>query len=125
MYPPYELRVLAEDDLRAVRPVPEGRISVAMRIAQAVWPDLPWKTDTLECRVRAYVEELTVLSAKHGLWVTPTSPGGRPVLSQDPGMSPGYTLYQTIDGLGFCMDRASFLCEAQNDIIAELDEDDD
>ena len=102
--PPYYLRPMSEDDLRNVRPVVEHTIRLARRIAEHLWPHLPWIESEAQ-RARAFADELEVLSRKHRLWIRGMAPAMLPLLAKGEDDEGGYVLKPTDDGMTFTIDR--------------------
>lgn len=96
--PPYVLKPVSEEELFSIKPVTEFTIDFASRKAQILWPDLPWKPDTLKIKIRSFAEELENLSRKYGLWVRGYSPGMPPLVAEECGKEKGYELGFTLDG---------------------------
>lgn len=53
-------------DIRTIRPVMDEALPGALWKAQALWPDLPWKTGTL-VQMRRFIEDFEKLCRKHGV----------------------------------------------------------
>ncbi|MDB5225162.1 MAG: hypothetical protein JWL87_114 [Candidatus Adlerbacteria bacterium] len=102
--PPYILREVTEDDLRAVRPVHERSIAMAGRMAEAMWPHLPWKQG-LAVRAKAFADALAALSREHGFWIRSPYDTMRPILSEAHGDERGYTIRILDDGMAYTIDR--------------------
>lgn len=99
------IRLIQEDDLRAVRPVTEHDIANATRIAQRLWPELPWK-EPQDHKVLAFALELEVLSRKHGIWIRSSVPAQQPHLAMSDGEDEfGYILSPTANVTGYTIDR--------------------
>ena len=101
---PYDLREVSETDLKTIRPVGEHNISTARRLAESVWPDLPWK-DSEARRAKAFADELEALSRKHKFWIRSAMPSALPILAEGGDDEAGYTLIPTADAGGFQIDR--------------------
>lgn len=98
---PYETRPITEEKLKAVAPVLynyDHFIESLSKKAQMVWPDLPWKSDTLVARVRAFTEELEALSRKHNLWIYGNFPTALPAIAEGDGEEKGYALEAVMGG---------------------------
>ena len=78
---PWDVRPICEDDLRRVRRVPEGTVDAMGRLAQAAWPDLPWKPESFQGRMEAFLADLEALSRRHRVWIRAPYPAARPVLA--------------------------------------------
>lgn len=89
---PFEIREITTEALLAQRPVSDGSIMCAARMAQVFWPNLGWKEDTQISRTRAFVEELERISRKHGVWIRAPYPTAKPVLTVGYGDEKGYSL---------------------------------
>ncbi|MEK7083372.1 MAG: hypothetical protein AAB972_04310 [Patescibacteria group bacterium] len=103
--PPYELRIITEADLYAVRPIQERSIDLAWRMAQALWPELPWKVTTHAKEVLAFMDDLEKISRAHNVWIRSPFPGCPPVLSRGDGSENGYVVSPTSDGMAYVFDR--------------------
>ena len=101
--PLHLLLPVTEDELRTVAPVHEMMIATASRIAQALWPDIPWKEDTLQSRVIAFADALEKLSRDHGFWIRGATPGSSPMIALSGDDEGGYELQPT--GLGYTINR--------------------
>lgn len=102
---PYELREITEHDLYAAREIKTMAIDLASRIAQALWPDLPWKIDSSQKKALAFLHDLEEISRRHGIWIRSAVPGCPPRLSHQEGSEGGYVLVPTIDALTYTIDR--------------------
>lgn len=100
---PYNLRDISEADILKVRPVRENGIDTAIHLAELIWPDLQWNGEAK--KVTAFVEELEVLSRKHGIWIRAAYPTAMPVLSEAFGEELGYTITPTANAGGYLLDR--------------------
>lgn len=103
--PPYDLKLISEEDLFAVKPITQITIDFILGAAQAVWPHLPWKIQSLKDRVTSFTSELEALSRKHGLWIYGSIPTMLPAIAQGQGDETGYQLSTTIDGLTYTINR--------------------
>ena len=103
--PPYDLKPIEEKDLFAVSPISEMEICLISKIAQAIWPELPWKQDALKSRVISFVEELEELSRKHGFWIYGNLPVSLPIIAEGVGDESGYEIGNTVDGLSYWVNR--------------------
>jgi hypothetical protein len=99
------VRRISEADLTAVRPVREERIRTVAKLAQALWPDLPWKDTSFQGRMAAFLAGLEELSRKHRIWVRSPYPAARPMLAEGDGDEAGYAGGLTGDGMAVCFDR--------------------
>ena len=103
--PPYDLQLITVADLTERRPVAEMSIKLARRLAESIWPELPWK-DSAESRATAFIDELEALSRKHGIWIRSPYATTRPLLApSDNKDEGGYVLTFTNDGVAFTFDR--------------------
>lgn len=105
LFPPHIIRDLTEADLRGAKPIDDMSIRRARRLAEALYPTLPWR-DSLEERMLAFASALETLSREHDVWIRGTYPTGRPHLSFGDGEETGYELHRTADGHGFIFDRS-------------------
>lgn len=102
--PPYELKVVYESDLRAIRIVHEHDIAVARNTAEALWTDYPWDNPVYR-RMIAFTDELEALSRKYGIWIRSPVPAQRPILSFACDGEAGYDLQIMMDGRQCMIDR--------------------
>lgn len=102
--PPYELREITESDLRAIRPVHVRAIAYTRRMAETIWPDLPW-INSSAAKAIAFADELETLCRKHGFWITGGVPANPPRLFVTGDDEGGYELRPTLDGLAFTINR--------------------
>jgi hypothetical protein len=102
--PPYDLRDIDEKTLYAKRPILDGTIAHARKMAEALWPELPWKS-TYAGRARIFADELETLCRRHGIWIRAPVPAQPPFLAPQHGEEGGYELRPTADGYGFTIDR--------------------
>jgi len=103
--PPYDLRSVTEEDLFAVRPIEQASMAFVLRIAQALWPALPWKSRSQKDRILSFVSELEALSQKHNLWLYGSTPTSLPRIAEGDGDETGYEATTTIDGLNYMVNR--------------------
>lgn len=102
---PYVIMDTSEDDLRSIRPVHEAAIEMIAKVAEALWPELPW-INGQQKRYKEFADELEALSRKYGLWIGGPVPGCPPaIFPGDDGLEKGYLLQQTVGGIGFRIDR--------------------
>ena len=66
---PYVLKPITETDLFKARPVHENVIERASLLAQAFWPELPWKKEALHARMLSFTGELEALCREHRIWI--------------------------------------------------------
>jgi hypothetical protein len=95
---PYVLKSVSEEELFSIKQISEYTIESASKKAQILWPELPWKSETLKNRIFAFSKELEAISRKHGLWLRAFLPTTPPVIAEDFGKELGYELGLTIDG---------------------------
>ncbi len=100
--PPLTLRSLTEKDFEGIH-YPHS-IHMARRLAEALWPELPWRDAKAE-KVTKFADALATLSRKHGVWIRSNVPGSPPMLAEGSGDEGGYVLTPTEDGLAFSIDR--------------------
>jgi hypothetical protein len=102
---PYIIMNINEDDLRSIRTVHEIAVEIIAKIAEALWPELPW-INGQQARYKKFADGLEALSRECNLWIGGPVPGCPPAIF--PGgdnLEKGYVLEQTADGLGFRIDR--------------------
>lgn len=105
--PPYEMRELSVADLHRDGEPPEMRASsvrMARKMAEAIWPDLPWIGSLAE-RMSAFADEFEILCRKHRLWIQSPVPATAPVIAFGEDDEGGYELRPTADGITFTIDR--------------------
>ena len=106
--PPYDIREISEEKLRVGWTCPrytaEYSIQRARRIAEVLWPELPWK-ETRITKIIAFADELEALCRKHKFWIRATVPASPPPLATEEGAEGGYRLRPTIDGITYTIDR--------------------
>lgn len=102
--PPSCIREIAIEELYATRPIHDRTIVFAGRLAEALWPNLPW-LDSQTRKVKAFADELEALSRKHGLWIRGSVPADPPRIYIDCGEEGGYEVRPTVDGLAHTIDR--------------------
>lgn len=98
------IREATEEELFAIRMIQDSHIERAARLAEALWPELPWKNSEAAKRI-AFLEELEALSRRHGFWLSRGVPGTLIHIREAFGEEKGYELRHTDDGLGFITDR--------------------
>ena len=101
--PPFDIREITADELRATRPVHDFVIARGRKLAETLWPDLPW-IETAASRAIVFADELETLCRKHGLWIFNNIPTQLPLLVQSDGEEGGYEVIQRMDG-GFAINR--------------------
>ena len=104
--PPYYIKPITEEKLVVTKSVSDMEIDFALKMSQAIWPDLPWKPTTLRGRVSSFAEELERISRKHRIWIRGCFPASLPVLAEGVGDEKGYKLEPTIDGLTYTINRS-------------------
>ncbi|MDP3778469.1 MAG: hypothetical protein Q8R30_00275 [bacterium] len=102
---PDNIQNITEQDMYGTRKIYEGSIRLASRIAQSLWPELPWKPNTLHNRMIAFMEDLEKLSHDHNLWIRSAVPGCRPVISEGDNLEGGYFFSPTATASAYVMDR--------------------
>jgi hypothetical protein len=94
---------VTEEDLQIIQPIHEHAIAMARKLAEALFPELPWES-TQETKILRFLEELEDVSRRHGLWVRSPYPAARPVL-EPTGEGEHYVAQRTADGFGFIFER--------------------
>ncbi len=102
--PPFTFHNVSESDLLAIRPVHDYTIKHARRLAEVLWPDLPWIESTAS-KITAFTDELEALCRKHGLWIRGAVPANPPRLFIGGGDEGGYEVRPTIDGIAYTIDQ--------------------
>lgn len=103
--PPLDIRPFREDELCVNSRKHERMIQTAEGIAALLWPDLPWKTDSLPGRMITFTDELEELSRKHGLWIRSMTSTHPIILDSAVGSEKGYTLEPLVIGSGYTINR--------------------
>jgi len=82
------------------------RLSIdrARRVAEALWPELPWQ-DSLASRLVAFADELEALSRKHRFWLRGPVPAMSPVVADSQNDEGGYLLEPMADGATHMISR--------------------
>ena len=104
---PYDLRTVSPEQLTREGEPEErkaGVVASARRMAETLWPELPWKT-TGVARLIAFADALELLCRRHGLWIRGPYPTMRPVLAVGYDDEGGYCLEAMADGQTFTIDR--------------------
>lgn len=105
--PPYQLREVDVKELYRSGESDEVRrlsVATARKLAETVWPELPWK-DSAAKRSIAFCDELEALCRKHNLWIRAPYPGAKPILTTGGDDEGGYEICPTFDGAAFTIDR--------------------
>lgn len=84
-----EIRDITTADLEAVRPVLRHSIDSARKMAEAVWPDLPWQ-NSHAAQMQAFLEDLERLCRKHGVFLREPYPASAPILYPMDGEEAGF-----------------------------------
>lgn len=77
---PVTLKAVNGADLRKVRLVSELGISRAALMAEALWPEWPWKEKCFKNRSIAFLKELEVLCKKYSVWIRSPYPNMKIVI---------------------------------------------
>jgi len=96
--PPYNFKPIAEEDIISNRPVSEIDIDSISKKAQAIWPDLPWRKNTLKPRAIAFAADLERISKKHKLWVCGSIQRSLPMITEGEEDEVGYVIRINLDG---------------------------
>lgn len=100
-----ETREITETDLFDDREIQERAINMALRCAEALWPEESW-TDSLASKALAYAEEIEEVSRKHGLWLWGGVATCPPLISDIPNEEvSGYTVRPLATIGGFSLHR--------------------
>ena len=105
--PPHNLVEVSEEKLLRdgeTNEIREASIQMARKIAEAIWPKLPWK-ESLASKVSAFADELEILCKKHRIWIRASFPATAPILAPSMDDEGGYILKPTADGLSFTIGR--------------------
>ena len=103
--PPYDLRLVTEEDLLAVKPAGQMTLDFVLRLAQALWPKLPWKSQSDKDKLLSFASELEALSRKYNYWIYGCTPTALPRIAQGQRDETGYLVSTTIDGMSFTINR--------------------
>jgi len=103
---PWLVLRMSEADLAAVRPLQEANMHTIAKLAQALWPDLPWLETSFHGRMAAFLADLDALSRKHQVWIRAPYPAASPMLAEGNGDEAGYRAGVTCDGLAISFDRS-------------------
>lgn len=79
------------EELQKSGPFRKDAVDRASRIAQALWPDLPWHADIFRSRTRSFLGELETLCRKHHLWMRAAIPAQKIHLYEMDGDEIGFT----------------------------------
>ncbi len=107
LVPPYDIREVTVADLvREGEPdyVRAHSVRLARRLAEAIWPELPWK-DSIAIRIASFADELEALCRRHQLWIRAPVPAAAPVIALGDGDESGYQLRRIAGGLTFTIER--------------------
>lgn len=99
---PYDIRVVTVEELQGVHPVSDHAIELVARMAQALWPELPWKETAYISRIKAYFDAIEAVSREHGFWIYGVDK--HPFIADGVGDEYGYAMQPTVDGqtCSFC-----------------------
>ncbi len=95
------MKYVTLEELRAIRPVTDEAIDRASLMAQALWPELPWKKNTFQCEALAFMADLEALCRKHKVWIRAPYPAAQIVLGKAYGDEKGFKVSPTLDGQYF------------------------
>lgn len=93
--------VMTEEKLKAVRPISEEAIERASLVAEALWPELLWRTNTFQGRALWFMSDLESLCRRHGVWIRAPYPVAQIVLGKAYGDEEGFRISPTMDGQYF------------------------
>jgi hypothetical protein len=100
---PYRIIPIVQSDLYNTRPIDTRAIDMARRLAETIWPELPWRS-THANRVRAFVDELEELCRKHNLWIMHPLVTQLPRVAKGDELEDGYDV-RPLDGSTFTIQR--------------------
>ncbi len=103
MVPPYDLREIQEKDLAQMRPFTDFNLETVIWMAQALWPELPWKSGPL-VEAKAFLEELDTLCKKHRKWIRAPLPTTLPIICESHG-DETYSFTPSVNGRDYFFDR--------------------
>lgn len=103
--PPFVIRGITERDLLRTGIIKEHLVEIISKRAQLIWPNLPWKKETIQGKVYRFTQELAELSQKYGLWIAGNTPASLPIIFEGFGDEDGYRIIPTDDGSGFIVSR--------------------
>lgn len=101
---PSEMRPIEIEELYAQRPIQPRAINLARAIAEALWPELPWR-ESLASKALAFADALEKLCREHQMWIVAPSPTQRPCLFTGHGDEGGYEVRPTTNAKAFTIDR--------------------
>jgi len=100
------LQPVTEEDLRKTRKtfghsISDEAIEHASLVAEGLWPELPWRKETFQKRVLAFMDELETLCKKHEVWIRAPYPAARIVVGKAYGDEKGFRISPTLNGQYF------------------------
>jgi hypothetical protein len=99
-----ELRPITEETLYATRPIGDSSIAQSEWIAEALWPELPWRSGPM-VKYRSFLIELAALCEKHGTYIFAPYPMAKPLLTEAVGDEKGFMFSPTSNGRLYFFDR--------------------
>jgi hypothetical protein len=103
--PPCKIELMHSRELFKQRPISEDSIRTASNLAQAIWPELPWRPETLTVRMKKFTEALTNVCRKHKIWLRAPYPTTPPIAYDAYGDEKGYSFKYSGTGQEFFIDR--------------------
>ena len=99
------IRQVSERELYQQRPIHDRDIVHARKVAETLWPELPWDTTAAQ-KVVAFTDELEALCRKHGVWIFGAIPAQQPIIqAMDEESFRGYDLKPNPNGTMFHLER--------------------
>ena len=103
--PPFIIQEVTEEELLATGGVREHNVELILRRAQLAWPDLLWKSETIQKRMADFADELEEISRKHKLWIGGMTPTSLPIVFEGFNDETGYAIKPNTDGNAFTINR--------------------
>ncbi len=102
---PFEIRIVAIDELLASREISGEGAARASMLVQALHPDFPWRESVLINRIRLFMEALEGLCKTHGLMIRAPFQTTRPIIDVAYGDEKGFSMSPIPIGGGYFFDR--------------------
>lgn len=92
----YLIREIDKSEIEAI--TSKHFIRILLEKAQLLWPDLSWKTDTIQDRFVKFAQALEEISREHGFWISGTGPFSFAKAYEEFGEEDGYELMLSDSG---------------------------
>lgn len=99
----YELRAVSLQELRHKSEPADShqhRVEKARELAEALWPELPWK-ESRQARIIAFLDAIEAVCREHQMWIRAPYATTWPHIRRADGAEAGYNVRRTEDGTGF------------------------